>query len=63
MCFIFFDVNETHVEYFFVFCEERDIKIFKSLALNQDKISEINNKNLNYKNLMSDLGIFLIENK
>ena len=48
---------------FFVFCEERDIKIFKSLALNQDKISEINNKNLNYKNLMSDLGIFLIENK
>ena len=48
---------------FFVFCEERNIKIFKSLALNQDKISEINNKNLNFKNLMSDLGIFLLENK
>jgi len=48
---------------FFIFCEKRNIKIFKSLALNQDKISEINVKNLKYKNLMSDLGIFLIENK
>ena len=48
---------------FFIFCEKRNIKIFRSLALNQDKISEINIKNLNYKNLMSDLGIFLIENK
>ena len=48
---------------FFIFCEKRNIKIFRSLALNQDKISEINIKNLNYKNLMSDLGIFLIEKK
>ena len=46
---------------FFVFCEKRNIKIFRSLALSQDKISEIDIKNLNYKNLMSDLGIFLIE--
>ena len=48
---------------FFVFCEKRNIKIFRSLALNQEKISEIDIKNLNYKNLMSDLGIFLIEKK
>ena len=48
---------------FFIFCEKRNIKIFRSLALNQEKISEINNKNLNYKNLISDLGIFLIEKK
>mgnify|MGYP001307497587 CR=1 FL=1 len=48
---------------FFIFCEKRDIKIFRSLALNKEKISEINLKNLKYKNLMSDLGIFLIENK
>ena len=47
---------------FFIFCEKRDIKIFRSLALNQDKISEISVKNLKYKNLMSDLGIFLIGN-
>ena len=48
---------------FFIFCEKRNIKILRSLALNQEKISEISVKNLKYKNLMSDLGIFLIENK
>ena len=47
---------------FFIFCEKRDIKILRSLALNQEKISEISVKNLKYKNLMSDLGIFLIGN-
>jgi len=48
---------------FFIFCEKRNIKIFKSLALNQEKISEISFKNIKYKNLVSELGIFLIENK
>ena len=46
----------------FIFCEKRNIKIFRSLALNQEEISEISVKNLKYKNLMSDLGIFLIGN-
>ena len=48
---------------FFIFCEKRDIKILRSLALNQEKISEISFNNLIYKNLMSELGVFLIENK
>ena len=48
---------------FFIFCKKRNIKIFKSLALNQEKISEISFNNLIYKNLMSELGVFLIENK
>ena len=48
---------------FFIFCEKRNIRIFKSLALNQEEISEISLKNLEYKNLISELGIFLIENK
>ena len=47
---------------FFIFCEKRNIKVLRSLALNQEKISEISVKNLKYKNLMSDLGIFLIGN-
>ena len=47
---------------FFIFCKKRNIKILRSLALNQEKISEISVKNLKYKNLMSDLGIFLIGN-
>ncbi len=57
------DLDMCTIKDFFVVCEKRNIKIFRSLALNQDKISEINIKNLNYKNLMSDLGIFLIEKK
>ena len=48
---------------FFIFCEKRNIRIFKSLALNQEEISEISLKNLEYKNLISELGIYLIENK
>ena len=48
---------------FYIFCEKRNIKIVKSLALNQEKISEIGFKNLKYKNIISELGIFLIENK
>ena len=44
------------------FCEDRKIKLDKSLALNNEKISYINKFNLNVKNLSSELGIFLIEN-
>lgn len=47
---------------FFNFCNFRKIRIFKSLALNNNKISEITSTNLKIKNLSSDLGIFLIEN-
>ena len=47
---------------FFNFCNKRNIKIFKSLALNKEKISEITVSNLKFKNIFSELGIFLIEN-
>ena len=46
---------------FYNFCNNKNIKIFKSVALKKSKISEINKSNLNYKNLDSHLGIFLIE--
>ncbi len=46
---------------FFNYCKKRNIKIFKSLALNKDRTSEITTSNLGIKNLNSDLGIFLIE--
>jgi len=48
---------------FYNFCEKRNIKIFKSLSLNKEKISVINSSNLAIKNFVSELGIFLIENK
>ena len=50
------------IQDFYNFCEKRNIKIIKSLSLNGEKISEINNSNLNFKNIISELGIFLIEN-
>ena len=46
---------------FYNFCKERNINLFKSLALHEEKVSTINNKNINLKNLFSELGIFLIE--
>ena len=38
-----------------------DFKIFKSLALINKNVSNINNSNLFLKNLFAELGIFLIE--
>ena len=46
---------------FYNFCKNRNIKIFRSLSLNGEKISDINQSNLKFKNLISELGIFLIE--
>jgi methionine biosynthesis protein MetW len=46
---------------FYNFCENRKIKLDKSLALHNEKISSINKLNLNTKNLSAELGIFLIQ--
>ena len=46
---------------FVYFVKSKDIKIFKSLALNNLNTSLINDNNLGVKNLFADLGIFLIE--
>ena len=46
---------------FLYFVKSRNFKIFKSLALNDQNVSLINNANLGIKNLFADLGIFLIE--
>ena len=43
------------------FCKKKNIKIGKSMCVTDEKISEITNKNMNYKNIFSQLGIFLIE--
>ena len=46
---------------FFNFCSKKKIKLFKSLALHNEKTVKINSFNLNLKNLSSELGIFLLE--
>ncbi len=49
------------IQDFYNFCNKRNIKIYKSLSLNGEKISNINTSNLKFKNLISELGIFLLE--
>ena len=46
---------------FYNFCDNKEIKFIKSLALNQEKVLNISKNNLNTRNFFSDLGIFLIE--
>ena len=43
---------------FYNFCHTRKIKLDKSLAFHDGKISSINEVNLNIKNLSAELGIF-----
>ena len=45
---------------FYDFCYHRKIKLDKALALHNEKISAINEMNLNIKNLSAEIGIFLI---
>ena len=59
-----YDTPNLHmctIKDFVYFVKSRNIKIFKSMALNETNTSIINNNNLGIKNLFSDLGIFLIE--
>ena len=55
------NIHMCSIKDFFDFCNIRKIQLFKSLALHNEKISSINNINLNVKNLSAELGIFLIK--
>ena len=55
------NIHMCTIKDFFVFSKKINFKIFKSLALVNKKVSTINNSNLFFKNLFSELGIFLIE--
>ena len=46
---------------FFNFCNNRKINLYKSIALQNLKSSNINKSNIAFKNLSAVLGIFLIE--
>jgi len=49
------------IQDFVNFCNNKNIKIAKSMCLTNEKISEITNGNMKYKNIFSQLGIFLIQ--
>ena len=55
------NVHMCSIKDFFHFVKSKDIKIFKSLAVSNQNISIIKDSNLPIKNLVADLGIFLIE--
>ena len=55
------NLHMCSIKDFVNFCNDRKINLFKSLALTNNKVSSINKFNLNFKNLSSELGIFLIE--
>ena len=55
------NLHMCSIKDFVNFCNKRKINLFKSLALTNNKVSSINKVNLNFKNLTSELGIFLIE--
>jgi len=46
---------------FFIFSKEKNFKIKNSLALSKEEVSIIKTSNLNFKNFVADLGIFIIE--
>jgi methionine biosynthesis protein MetW len=49
------------IQDFVNFCNSKNIKIDKSMCLTNEKISEITSSNMNYKNIFSQLGVFLIK--
>ena len=55
------NIHMCSIKDFFYFAKSRNIKIFKSLAINNQNVSIINDSNLTIKNFFADLGIFLIE--
>ena len=55
------NLHMCSIKDFVYFAKSRNFKISKSLALNNEDISFIKDSNLGYKNLIADLGIFLIE--
>ena len=55
------NIHMCTIKDFVKFSKIINFKIFKSLALTNKNISNINDSNLFYKNLFAELGIFLIE--
>ena len=55
------NIHMCTIKDFFAFSKTMNFKIFKSLVLINKSVSKIDKSNLFLKNLISELGIFLIE--
>ena len=54
------NLHVCSIKDFYQFCDKKKIKIDKIIGINNEKISSINPINLEMKNLLSEVGIFLI---
>ena len=60
---LWFNTTNLHmcsIKNFYQFCEKKKIKMDKIIGINSEKTSSINRINLEMKNLLSEVGIFLI---
>ena len=55
------NIHMCTIKDFVKFSKTINFKIYKSLALMNKNVPNINNSNLSFKNLFAELGIFLIE--
>ena len=55
------NIHLCTIKDFVFFSKKKEFKLSKSIAMRSNKVSYINNINLNMKNLSANLGIFLIE--
>ena len=59
-----FDTPNLHmctIKDFYELCESKNIKMEKIVGINNDKTSSIHGNNIKFKNLISEVGIFLIK--
>ena len=54
------NLHVCSIKDFYQFCDKKKIKMNKIIGINNEKISSINRINLEMKNLLSEVGIFLI---
>ena len=54
------NLHMCSIKDFYQFCDKRKIKMDKIIGINSEKISSINRINLEMKNFLSEVGIFLI---
>ena len=54
------NLHMCSIKDFYQFCEEKKIKIDRVIGINNEKTSSINRINLEMKNFLSEIGIFLI---
>ncbi len=54
------NLHMCSIKDFYQFCDKKKIKMDKIIGINNEKISSINRVNLEMKNLLSEVGIFLI---